>query len=156
MEDLFRITLFFTVVSIGFLSIILMRFIKNIEKNINNFDNNFNKIVSDFSEIKNQTIQSLKKTDEIQNTIFEIQKDIKDIKERSFESLDKVDNLTDNSNILISKINNQIDFVSETIKPYQQLAERSYEKFATPINNVIAVANALTKAVSAFKSRFNR
>ena len=156
MEDLFRIVLFFTVVSIGFLSIILIRFIKNIEKNINNFDNNFNKIVDDFGEIKNQTINSLKKTDEIQSTIIEIQQDIKDLKERSFLSLDKVDNLTDNSNILVNKINNQIDFISETIKPYQQLAERSYEKFATPINNVISIANALNKAVSAFKSRFNR
>jgi|GEM_PF-1506504 len=154
MEELFRITLFFTVVSIGLLSIVIMRFVKSIEKNINNFDNNFNKIVNDFTEIKNQTIVSLKKIDEVQNSVLKIQNEISEIKERSFVSLDKIDNISDNSNILISKINHQVDYIIDTIKPYQQLAVKSYERFASPINNVITVANALTKAVSVFKSRF--
>lgn len=154
MEELFRIILFFTVLSIGLLSIVLMKFVKNVEKNINNFDNNFNKIINDFTEIKNQTIISLKKIDEVQNSVLDIKTEIAEIKERSFISLDKIDNISDNTNLLIGKINTQVDYISDTIKPYQKLVENSYERFAAPINNVITVANALTKAFSVFKSRF--
>lgn len=154
MGELLKFVLLLTIISIGVLAIMATLFISNLNKSLIEFLNKTSSVLDEFKDLKKDVTQTLSKVDEMSESVIKLNDEVKEIKNRTFVSMNNLDTLTEESHILVRKINLQTDEIIDNIKPYKELVGSTYEKFAQPINNIIGIASALNKAFNVFKSRF--
>lgn len=146
MDEILKILGVISLAGIIVLVIYLMIFLSKSLNIFKNVSNNFNKISENITAIKTRAFVTF-------DEISEVKKDINELKNKSIESMEYLDETNKSTKILIDGINNTANDIRNTIKPYEDLANNTYEKIAPPIKSIASFVSAMTKGINAFRNK---
>ena len=170
MDDALRIAALVALSAFTILAIIAMFTVGSVSKFINQAVKSLKDISKDINELKSRVIITLDEVSEIKEQLSGTLDDLADLKNKSTKSFEAITELRGEAITLMKdagvtlreftstahSIENQVNAVSDIVKPFSNLSYYVYRKIEPPIRDTANVIGAFSKAATVFSSMIFR